>query len=92
MTVVASCLFALAALAALMTIATAWAGYVPALRALRAQLRSCPEGTVLEWAIVERIRLVPLAPLRAASARRPLPDPSRRERPALEWPSPSLAA
>lgn len=92
MTVVASCLFAVAALAALVTIAAAWQGYVPAVLALRRQLRTCPEGTVLEWAIIERIRLAPLAPLRAASARRPLPDPSRRERPALEWPSPSLAA
>lgn len=92
MTVFASTLFALAALVALVTIIRGWAATGREAWALRRQLARCPGAMKVEWAIVEQIGAAPLAPLRAASARRPAEGRRRTDRPMLVWPQPSCAA
>jgi len=94
MTAFAACIFAVAAIVSAHVIATSWLRHADAARSLPAQLRGCPDSTLLVWKAIERVPLPALATLRKDRSVRPRRQSqwTAAERPGLEWPGMELPA
>lgn len=86
MTAVVASLFALAAACAAWVLLDCLQRFGPAVLELRSQLRSSPDSVNVQWKMIERVTMPPLATLRKRRVR------VVADRSGLEWPLLDVAA